>query len=145
MTKYIYENLTYDLIGIFYEVYNCLGHGYKERTYCNAIMKLLRKNNLDFAYQFKVPVKIRDEIVCKRYLDFLIDDKVIVEIKVGNKSSGRDFKQIKEYLNLSGYKLGLLVLFRDKDVKIYRIANLYKTEIRIICSRSVDLVVTLCK
>lgn len=125
MTKLIYKELTYNLNRIFFEVYNCLGHGYKEKTYCDAIMKLLQNENIKYVNQLQVPVKIRDEIVCKRYLDFLIDDKIVVEIKVANKSSGRDFKQIKEYLNISGYNLGLLVLFRDKDVKIYRIVNLY--------------------
>lgn len=96
MPKLIYEELTYNLNGIFFEVQNCLGHGYKEKTYCDAIMKLLEKEKIEYVYQLKVPVKIRDEIICKRYLDFLIGGKVVVEVKVANKVSGRDFKQIKE-------------------------------------------------
>lgn len=108
MTQFIYKDLT---------ILAIIGWG--------AIIKLLQENKINFKYQLQIPVKIRNTIVCKRYLDFLIDDKVIVEVKVGNRSSGRDFNQIKEYLTISGYKLGLLVLFRDKDVKIYRIANIY--------------------
>jgi len=125
MTKLIYEDLTYILRGIFFEVYNCLGPGYREKTYCDAIIKLLDKNKIKFKYQLKFSVMFYNKEVGKRYFDFLIDDKIVVEIKIGNKNSRRDFKQIKEYLNISGYKLGLFVLFRDKDVKIYRIPNLY--------------------
>lgn len=125
MSILIYEDLTFIIRGLLFEVYNHLGSGYREKTYCDAIAKSFDKNRIKYKREIKFPVKIYDEEVGKRYFDFLVDDKVIVEVKIGNKNSRRDFEQIREYLTMSNHKLGLLVLFRDKDVKVYRVPNIY--------------------
>ena len=123
MGELLYKDLCYVLNGIFYKVFNNLGPGYRERFYCQAIKRLLKRDNIKFVYQHKVPLNLYEENVTKRYFDFLIDDKVIVEIKVGSRAYGGDFDQIKEYLAASTYKLGLLVVFRKEDVKSYRVLN----------------------
>jgi len=126
MSILIYEDLTFILRGIFFEVYNHYGSGYREKTYCDAIAKLFDIKNIEYKREIKFPLKFYNEEIGNRYFDFLVGNKVIVEVKIGNKNSRRDFEQIREYLIMSDYKLGLLVLFRDKDVKVYRVPNLYK-------------------
>jgi len=125
MEQFIYEDLTYKLRGIFFDVQNAIGYGYREKIYCQAICKSLNPNNLHFEYQVRVPVVFENESIANRYIDFIIEDKIVVEIKVGDRVPNSHFNQLKEYLNLTGYKLGLLVVFRKNEVKIFRIANLY--------------------
>ena len=59
------------------------------------------------------------------YFDFLIDDKIIVEIKQGNHFSKGHFEQITRYLKVSDLKLGLLINFSSTGVQVKRILNLY--------------------
>jgi len=125
MTKIIYKDLGYILNGIFFEVYNQLGYGHREKAYCQAIIECLKRDNINFIYQFKIPLIFYKKEIGKRYLDFLIDDKIVIEVKTGNKATDKEFRQIKEYIKLTNYKLGLLVVFREKEVKIYRVLNLY--------------------
>ncbi|HUT22074.1 MAG TPA: GxxExxY protein [Candidatus Bipolaricaulota bacterium] len=124
MTEILYKDLSYVLNGIFFDVYNTIGYGKREKAYCQAIIKALYNNKIKFLYQFKVPLIYHEHKIGNRYADFFIDDKIIVEIKVG-KTTSSDFNQIKEYLNVSGLKLGLLVAFKKEEVKIYRVLNLY--------------------
>ena len=123
MSKLIYGDLSYELNGIFYAVHNCLGFGHREKAYCQAIIKALMKKKINFVYQFKIPLFYLNEQIGKRFADFLIEDKIVVEIKTKNRVRDRDFKQLNEYVNFAGYKLGLLVIFKEDEVKIYRILN----------------------
>jgi GxxExxY protein len=123
MVDLIYKDLSYVLNGIFFEAYNYLGKGHKEKAYCDIIIQLLKESGMTFVYQYKIPIMYHNREASKRYFDFFIDNKIVVETKVGNKPSGKDFEQIKEYLRLSGLELGLLVMFRDSDVKIFRVLN----------------------
>lgn len=124
MTEIKYKELGYALNGIFFKVQNNLGAGHREKFYCQAIIQCLKDAKMPFVYQHKVNLEIEDKIFGRRFFDFLIDDKIVVEIKVGNKIPPANFAQIKEYLRISGYQLGLLVVFRSEDVKIYRVLNI---------------------
>jgi len=124
MTEIIYKDLCYVLNGIFFDVQNTVGYGMREKAYCQAIQKALDNNKIQYFYQYKTPLTYHEHIVGKRYFDFLIENKIIIEVKVG-KTTSSDFNQIKEYLNISNLKLGLLVVFQKEEVKIYRVVNLY--------------------
>lgn len=70
-----------------------------------------------------VPIEVEGKIVGRYFLDFVIEDKIVLELKVGEKISKRDFDQIKQYLMRSRLRLGLLVRFGRNGVKIYRVLN----------------------
>lgn len=125
MSKLIYKDLSYVVNGILFETHNQIGFGYREKVYCQAIIELLKEKDINFIYQYKIPLFFYNKEIGKRYMDFLIDDKIVVEIKVRNKIRTREFNQLKEYLRFSGYKLGLLVVFEEEGVKIYRVLNIY--------------------
>ena len=77
----IYPELSYKIVGILYETFNSLGYGYKETYYQRAIAANLKSNKLFFKEQVLAMVKFKGNVIGKFYLDFLIKDKIILEIK----------------------------------------------------------------
>jgi len=122
--KLIYGELSYQIVGILFEVYNDLGFGYKEVTFEKAIAKQLTKRGLKFQRQIPFQVNYLGDKLTKIYLDFLIEDKIILEIKRGDYFDRRNIKQVNEYLKITNKKLAILANFTPKGVKFLRIVNL---------------------
>lgn len=120
----IYKELSYKLIGIIYDVYNELGYGYQEKYYQKAIATALSKENIFYRKELCAPLKYRDEKIGNYFFDFLIEDKVILEIKKGDRISRRDIEQLYAYLKSANLKLGLIIRFTSKGILIKRIVNL---------------------
>jgi len=119
----IYPKLSYRIIGCMFDVYNELGFGRREKIYQNAIKKLFIKKNIKFSEQCHCPIKFQGDLIGKNYLDFLVEDKIVVEIKTGSYFRKKDFDQVIEYLKLTGKKLGLLICFAKDRVRQYRVLN----------------------
>ena len=126
MAEIIYPDLSYKIIGIVYKVYNEVGPGYPEKYYQKAIKVEPEKEHISFKEQILVPLEYSKVNIGRYYLDFLIDNKIVLELKVGNKFFIRDYKQVMAYLKASGLKLGLLVLISKNGVKYRRILNIYQ-------------------
>lgn len=124
MADLIYPELSYKINGIAYKIDNEIGFGMPEKIYSTAFEKLLIKEGLVFRRELYCPVKIDDEIIGRKYLDFLIDGIIVVELKIGNGSYLAACKQIYQYLKISNLKLGIIIRFTNDGVKIKRIVNL---------------------
>ena len=122
--KVIYKELSYKVVGILFEVYNELGFGYQEKYYEKAIEKILLKEKISFKRQAPFILKFRGEPIGKYYLDFIIDNKIVLELKKGNYFPKRNINQVKEYLKITGLKLAILANFTTTGVKFLRILNL---------------------
>lgn len=120
----IYPELSYKIIGVLYDVFNKLGPGHKEAYYQKAVSTALFKLNINFKEQVYFPIAFKDINVGKYFLDFLIDEKIILEIKAGDRFSRKNIEQIYSYLKVSNLKLGLLVNFTGNEVKFKRILNI---------------------
>lgn len=120
----IHKDLTKQIIGAAFSVYNAIGFGHFEKTYQKALVEEFTLRNINFRREFYVPVKYNNRIVGTNFLDFLVDDKVVVELKQGNHFSISDIKQIHRYLVSLNLELALLILFTDKEVKIKRVVNI---------------------
>ncbi len=79
--RYKYQDLTKEIIGVFYIVYNRLGYGFLEQIYENAMVIELRMIGLKVVPQAPIKVRYRGEIVGEYFADLVIEDKVIVELK----------------------------------------------------------------
>ena len=121
----IHPELSYKIVGILYDIFNELGPGHKEVYYQNAIATALRKSNITFKEQVYFPLAYKDETVGKYFLDFLIDDKVILEIKAGDRFSRKNIEQTYSYLKISKLKLVILANFTTSEIKFRRILNIY--------------------
>jgi len=116
----LYPELTYKIRGLCMKVYNELGYGLKEKDYEIALRSELIENKMQFSEQLYAPVFYSGKKLRKKYLDFLVENKVVVELKVGLHVTKSDFDQVKGYLKNNNISLGLLVLFTPTEVKFYR-------------------------
>ena len=123
MADLIYKKLSYILNGIAFQIDNTLGYGSREKVYGDAFETLLKSKKIHFQREVKHNITIEGKIVSKRCFDFLIDDKIIIEIKVGDYGYRESYHQVLEYLKPSGIKLGMIIRFAPNGVRIKRIIN----------------------
>ncbi len=111
------NEVSYQVRGAIFAVYNQLGPGLLESVYEKALFFELKKNGLRVETQKPVPV-IYDgvEISNDLRLDILVEDCVIVELKSVNEMRDVFMKQLLTYLRLSNKRLGLLVNFNTNDI-----------------------------
>ena len=100
-----------------------MGGGHIEKYYQKAIQIGFEKNGITFKEQYYVPLKFEGRIIGKYYLDFLIEDKIILEIKRGQFIHGAVINQTKQYLSALNLQLGLVACFTHTGVHIKRIIN----------------------
>lgn len=124
--KLIYSDETFEIVGMMYDVWNKLGFGHKENFYQKAIAETFKNKNKKFKEQLKCKVKFGEKELGIYIFDFLLEDKIIIEIKQGEHFSKQDIKQIYAYLKATNLKLGLLIHFTRTGIKFKRIVNLRK-------------------
>ncbi|MCX6810368.1 MAG: GxxExxY protein [Candidatus Berkelbacteria bacterium] len=125
MTDLIFKDLSYKLTGIAYKVNDLVGHGQNEKVYADAFAILLEKENIDFSRELYFPIKVEEKVVKKYFFDFLIENKVIVELKANDANYKQVCSQIFRYLKTSEKKLGMIYRFTKTGVRTKRIPNLY--------------------
>lgn len=117
----IYEELTYKLRKSFFNVYNALGYGHKESVYQNALEKEFSILNIPYLREKSLNIKYRDQKVGIYRPDFVIDNKVILEIKSTEYIPVIFEKQTLQYLKSTDFKLGILVNFGAPKLTIRRL------------------------
>src|SRR5687768_6058206 len=122
----LYKDLSYQIVGIAFELHNILGPGHKEKVYQAAFEELLKREKIEFKKQVYVPLAFNNRIIGKNFIDLIIDEKIVIELKCAERISKFHYEQTIHYLNYTGYKLGLLILFSSKEVTYKRILNLYQ-------------------
>jgi GxxExxY protein len=119
----IYPELSYKLVGLAYNVHNELGHGHLEKIYQKAYAKELKEAGISFKEQAPYQVIYKEEVIGNNYLDFLIENKVIIELKRSDFHSKKYVDQISNYIKVSDLKLAILINFTSNGVRIKRIVN----------------------
>ncbi len=125
-SKVIFPELSYKIVGLLFEIHTELGNRYQEKYYQRALEVKLKKNEIPYVKEIPVGLEIDGEKIGKYFLDFLIDDKIIVEFKVKPAFSRNDFQQVLAYLKATDLKLGILVNFYGNSLEYKRILNSYK-------------------
>lgn len=120
----VYSDLSGQIIGVVFEVYYQLGHGHPEKTYQKALAIAFAKADLKFIEQLYVPVLFAEKIVGQNYFDFLVEDKIVVEIKKGNYFVKSHIDQVHKYLVSKNLKLGILIYFAPRTVHLKRVVNI---------------------
>lgn len=96
--KIIFPELSYKIVGILFDIHNTIGGGHKEKYIQNAIAIELEKNNIQFQRELHCPLIYQDKIIGKYFLDFLIENKIILEIKSGERFNKSNINQVYAYL-----------------------------------------------
>ena len=113
-TDFLHGDLTRSLIGVFYRVYDRLGFGFLESVYRNAFAKELEKLGIKFEREVAIDVWYDGSRIGHFRADFLIEGKIILEIKASQAIVEADRKQLLNYLRASKIELGLLLHFGPK-------------------------------
>lgn len=120
------NELSYQIRGAVFKVYNELGPGLLESVYETALSYELKQLRLDVKNQIGIPMKYADINFDVGFrLDILVNEKVIIEVKSVEVLSDVYHKQLLTYLKLTGKKLGLLINFNSASISnsIIRIVN----------------------
>ncbi|MEK7611278.1 MAG: GxxExxY protein [Patescibacteria group bacterium] len=121
--KVIHKELSYKIVGALYEVYNRLGFGYQEKIYQRAVEEELFRLGVPFKRESFSRVNYKGKVVGFYFQDFLIEDKIVLEMKVGDNLYQRNINQVLSYLKDSGKKLGIVAVFTRHGVIIRRVLN----------------------
>lgn len=120
------DQITESIIGAAIEVHRALGPGLLESAYEACLAFELAERSLKIEQQKPLPVIYREvKLDCGYRLDILVENAVVVEIKVVDRLAPIHKAQLLSYLRLSGCKVGLLVNFNVKVLKdgIVRVVN----------------------
>lgn len=113
-TPYLHNDITDISIGSFYRAYNRLGFGFLESVYRNALAKELTKSGVAFEREAPIEVRYDGDIIGHFRADFLVEARVILEVKASLALSDADTKQLLNYLRGSKVEVGLLLHFGPK-------------------------------
>lgn len=120
----VYKDECYKIIGLIFEVFNNVGYGHKESFYQKATANSFLENKIKFKQQVKARVKYKEKEIGFYIFDFLVFEKIVVELKQKNYFSKKDIDQIYSYLKAANLKLGILVYFTKEGIRYKRIINL---------------------
>lgn len=119
--NFLYEDLTHKVIGAAIAVHKELGSGHKESIYHKALIEEFNKQKIAFSTEQKISVSYNATKVGTYQPDFVVDEKIIIELKAVPFVSKNHVDQLAHYLRGSNYKLGLLINFGEFHVKVKRI------------------------
>ena len=120
------NELTYEIRGAIFDVYNELGPGLLESVYEEALTFELKERGLKVERQVEVPIQYKgNELKSPLRLDLLIENQIIIELKSVEEMKAVFAKQLLTYLRLLDKRVGLLVNFSSNNIRegIQRIVN----------------------
>jgi GxxExxY protein len=110
-------------MGILFEVSNKLGTKYQEKHYQKAIEIKLKELKIPYQREVKVRIGFDKEELGKFFVDFIIDGKIVLEIKKVWRITQDDIKQVLRYLKATKLKLGIIANFKHKCLEFRRVLN----------------------
>lgn len=116
----MYKDLSYKVVGCLYKVYNTLGPGHKEEIYHKALKMEFEKQKIKNGSKSRLKIEYIGKEVGVYEPDFIIDDRIIVELKSVLYMPKVYEQQLYYYLKGSKYKLGYLVNFGSDKIDIRR-------------------------
>ena len=115
-----YEEITHKIIGSAYQVYNTLGFGFLESVYKKAMIIELAKKDLKVEEEQPLNVYYENQVVGNFYVDIVVEDEIIVELKSVQNIAKEHEVQVVNYLNGLERDIGLLINFGPNGVEVKR-------------------------
>ena len=122
-SKIIYPGLSYVICGLCFKIHNELGRYKNEKQYADKLEGLLKENNIKYVREKALPKSFKGEKDRRNIPDFVIENKIAIELKARRVIIKEDYFQMKRYLSSSNKRLGIIVNFRQKYLTPKRILN----------------------
>ena len=124
MEEYLYKDENYKIVGILFEVHKNLGKGFSEIVHKDAIEYEFQQQNIPYQREKEFSVYYKDTILKhKFYADFVVYDKIILEIKTVDCFNNNHYNQCLNYLKVSKNKLAILANFNLTSLEYKRIID----------------------
>lgn len=111
----------YQVTGCAMAVLNTLGHGFAEKIYENAMVVELQAQGIPYKQQAQFDVVYKDVHVGTYIPDLIVYDQIVVEMKVIDCITDREKGQLLNYLKVTGFKVGLILNFRNAKLEWQRL------------------------
>ncbi len=115
-----HEDITHKIIGCTYEVYSKLGFGFLESVYKKAMVIELNKSNIQVEAEKALKVYYENQVVGDFYVDLLVENEIVVELKSVENLNRAHEVQLVNYLNALNKEIGLLINFGPTGVNVKR-------------------------
>ena len=115
------NEITYAINGAVFEVNSVLGAGFLEKVYEKALLIELQRRGLKAESQVPLTVSYKGEVVGEYYADIVVEGKVILELKAVEQLQNIHEAQLLNYLQATGFKIGLLVNFKHPKADVKRL------------------------
>jgi len=119
--KIVYKDLSYRIMEAVFKVHNSLGPGFSENVYEKALIEEFGKQDLSFSNQRSIKIKYNQKTIGMHKLDFVVENKIVLEIKAQSDLMPIHMVQLKSYLKSGNFKLGILANFGKEKVEYKRI------------------------
>ena len=119
--NFLHGDLTRKIIGAAFEVYGVLGYGFLESVYKRAMQVELQRTGLKAEIEAPIKVLYKNVNVGDFRADLLVNDVVVVELKVAKNYEADDEPQLLNELKATGMKVGLLINFGRTKVEFKRL------------------------
>ena len=133
--EYKYQDTTHKIIGCAMEVHRTLGNGFQEVIYQRALEIEMANQQLSFSREFEMPVMYKSEQVGTRRVDFLVEEKISVELKALTTLEDVHYAQAINYLEAYNLEIGLLINLGSQKLEFHRLEN-KKFKMKIVAGRS---------
>jgi GxxExxY protein len=117
------EELTYKVIGCSMEVHNVLGNGFQEVIYQRSLAFELAAAGLEYVREKEQDVFYKGNKVGTRRADFIIENKIILEMKAVINLEDVHLAQAKNYLVAYDFEVGLLINFGNNSLQYKKVYN----------------------
>jgi len=121
VSRFLYGKQSYAIRGACFDVWKAFGGAYKESVVERALKKAFMKRGLTVECQKRFAVRYEGDVVGVYQPDFVIDDRIIVELKCKPILTTGDRRQFWHYLKGTDYRLGFLVYFGPERLQVHRI------------------------
>ena len=121
--EYKYSELTGKIIGCAMEVHNSLGNGFQEVIYQRSLQFEMELQKISFGREFEMPIFYKQKPVGTRRVDFLVEDKICLELKAQTKIEAVHLAQAINYLEAFNLEIGLLINFGNAKLEFHRLQN----------------------
>ena len=123
MSELKYKDITEKIIGASFEVHKFLGNGFQEVIYQRALAYEMSQANLEFQREIEQDIYYRDlpEPIGRRRADFVVEGKVLIELKAIKELEDVHLAQALNYLKAYKLEVGLLINFGSKSLTFRRL------------------------
>ena len=121
--KYKYGDLTSAIIAASMEVHSTLKPGFQELIYQRALEVELNNRQINCQREVEMPIFYKGVNIGTRRVDFLVDDKICIELKAVGTLEDVHLAQALNYLEAYNKEIGLLINFGSKSLEVKRLLN----------------------